>query len=96
MTGMMFRMFESIMGRRTWVFGLNDTGEITLRKGILCSEITCQRYADGMLIGAWDDEDIPAIDVSPVCITHDDSAGDERVTFIMFPDGDDTYMEWFR
>ena len=96
MTGIMFRMFESIMGRRTWVFGVNDTGEITFRKGILCYEMTCQRYADGLLIGAWDDEDIPTIDMSPVCITHDDSAGDERMTFITFPDGDDTYAGWFR
>ena len=99
MSDMNITLFGDVMGTRMWVLMANNDGSVAFRKGLKCSfgVDMCTNCAEGLEISVYDDEDIPEIIVSPICVAHKDFDGpDPYVSFIPFPMGSDEVMEWFR
>jgi hypothetical protein len=99
MSDMNVTLFGDVMDSRMWVLIASSDGGVTFRKGLKCSfgVDMCTNYAEGLEISVYDDEDIPEVSVSPICVAHKDFDGpDPQVTFIPFPMGSDEVMEWFR
>lgn len=99
MDGMSMKIFDRVGSRSVWVFDVDHQANVLYRKGVKCSDEECDRYAEGLQIGSWDDELVPTMDVSPVCVTHkytDDLDTTSGLVFIKFPHGHDAYTELFR